>query len=295
MLSLISRVSTCIILLFVITFGLKAFYLGQQIEYMNITYGVAPYVIIKITEKKDSLPQKIFNYLIAIPSYFLVLISGCRGAFITISFGLVLYIVSYLVCNINIKKLLLLDFLIVLIVVIALNVENLLLIISYFLSRVGFNSRLINMLLGSEGGLFHYSDRSNIQTPLLSRINISGYGLFGDRFLLDGIYVHNILLELIIDFGIILGAILCLCLLFLILRSLHFVVTNQRPLDVPLIIVFLSLVCCKYMVSSSFLGAVELYFYIPVVINILNPNISSPGFVFSDSSNILSLHNLKKY
>lgn len=78
-----------------------------------------------------------------------------------------------------------------------------------WLISIGIKSRSLDMLL--YGDITSDSGRSQIRTYFINELlehPVFGIGLFGDRLLEDVAYCHNLILEVILDFGIPLGGLL---------------------------------------------------------------------------------------
>ena len=115
----------------------------------------------------------------------------------------------------------------VIIVFIGLGFLLLLPLFASWLHEIGISSR--TLFLYSEGDLISYdAGRGEIyksfsfdavEHPLI------GIGFFGDRYYTDGGYCHNVLLEICLNFGFILGPLIIVFLLFRLIR-LFFKVSN---------------------------------------------------------------------
>lgn len=119
-----------------------------------------------------------------------------------------------------------------------------------FLSSVGLQSRTLTML--NEGEISSDSGREVIYRVCLNAIRdhlLFGVGLFGDRVLLEGSYCHNFFIEVLLDFGVLLGLAIILVLIWLFLNSLR--VTKVKNRDLLMIFTFGSFL--PYMVSGSYL------------------------------------------
>ena len=80
-----------------------------------------------------------------------------------------------------------------------------------YLDDIGISSRTLMLLLN--GDFEHDSGRSEVYElviiPLMEN-PLMGLGLWGDRYYIDGSYCHNIILEICLNFGLILGPLLIL-------------------------------------------------------------------------------------
>ena len=122
----------------------------------------------------------------------------------------------------------------------------------------GINSRSISLFL-REG--LYLSGRDILYGLLFRAISSNpflGIGLAGDRFVLGGphIYAHNILVEVIANFGIVMGASVLAVMFVMIVRSL---IKSDRD-EYSMLIIWLSLGFIHIMVSSSYL--IDLKFWI---------------------------------
>ncbi len=134
-----------------------------------------------------------------------------------------------------------------------------------FLS-LGIQSRSIALFL--EKGVY-LSGRDRIYGLIANKIASSpfwGIGLAGDRIPLKGSYAHNFFIEVLGNFGLILGVFILLILLGLILRS---VMTKDR-IKHDLLIIWLSLGFVHLMVSSSYLIDLKFWIFAGLVISSVN-------------------------
>ena len=92
---------------------------------------------------------------------------------------------------------------------------------------------------------------------------ITGIGIAGDRRILDGSYVHNFFIELIGNFGLIIGFIISIGIVLLIIRSL--ITKNNEKYE--LIILWVSLGFVHLIVSSSYLIDVKFWILFGLVLN----------------------------
>lgn len=262
----LNRIGNIIILLFITTFIIKVLIFHDKIEYMNISYGVLPWLLFSFKNKR-----KIMAFIRIISSLFIILI-GCRGAVFT---AFAFYFIYFCFEKITLKKLVQLMISLIAIFLIIINLNAVVQITYNSLKQIGFRSRTLELYLdiSVENGILHYSDREELQVPLIKQINPFGYGIYGDRDITSTHqYAHNIILELLIDFGILLGGIFCIGLLLLMINafiSLHRITDINKRI---LICVSLSFLCCKYMFSASYLHLPEFWFFLSIIINNFRDN-----------------------
>lgn len=258
----LNRIGRLIIVLFIATFAIKALIKHSFFDYMNISYGVLPWILYSKKNRNKGI------YILRIISLIFIAISGCRGALLT---TIIFYFLYFLLSKMTFKKIIKILLMFIGLFIIVLNLNVIVQKSYYYLKEIGFKSRTLELYLdvSVEQGLSHYSDRANLQIPLIEKLNIVGYGLFGDRVIsYTHQYAHNLFLELLIEFGIPIGSILCIILLILIINSTIKLYKTTEMNRRILICVALSFICCKYMFSASYLHLPEFWFFLALLISI---------------------------
>ncbi len=182
--------------------------------------------------------RKIYDGIVCFILFVLVIAIGARGA--------ALCMASYVVFDLFQHKSRLRFLLIVIIVMFIVSLP----LLNDWLYSIGISSRSLNMLLN--GDITSDSGRATIRNYFLNELiehPVLGVGLFGDRLLEDVAYCHNIVLEVILDFGIPLGGIL-LFVGLIKLMSLYFM--SDRDHRNRIIGYFCALVL-PFMTSGSYL------------------------------------------
>lgn len=277
LLAAFSQCGMVIMPLFIMTFVIMAFIINTTFDYMNISYGVVPWLMLCWGYARKE-KKKIFT-CVCVASFALVCISGCRGAAVTCMLFIVLQFISTLKYPITVKQLLIIVGIILAVIIVAINLQGIVSALYALLTQFGFKSRTLELYLGIgyEKGLGHYSDRSNIQVPLLNSINAFGHGLYGDRLLTGtGQYAHNVFLEWIIDFGVIIGGGLCIWFIILILKNVIHLIKNSVGDEFTIICAAVAILCCKYMVSASYLHMPEFWMFIGLLIATAKSSRSRP-------------------
>lgn len=118
-----------------------------------------------------------------------------------------------------------------------------------FLSGYGIESRTINKM--AYGGFDESEGREMVYTKMIKVLenNQAGIGLWGDRTYLDGSWSHNLILEVLLDFGVVLG---CIILLFFFYRIIHTFVKCKLP-ERKLLFLFFCSSIIPLMLSNSYL------------------------------------------
>lgn len=251
-----------ICLMFILTYVYRAFFSSTYFYYMNIAYGVIPWILFAYCSLSRN--GSVFVKTVVFTTIPLILLSGCRGAALTVLLFLVVYhIIDRNNRRITKKKIILTCMGVVLGIVLIINIEKVSYELYSFLKERGFTSRTLELFLGTgyEKGLLHYEDRENLQTPLLRSIRLGGYGLYGDRLLTKThTYAHNVILEWLIDFGWLIGGVLSSVFISRILNSFKVIYRNTNQSSRDLLCVAVAVLCCKYMFSASYLHAPEFWF-----------------------------------
>lgn len=221
---------------------------------LGVGYSVMFIAIVflcKFCEKK-----KLINLIAAIYSIVLVLNNGSRGALICFGFCIMLLVL----CSNEDKKRTLKQkvkiIALLAVVAITLSYFDILIIFSgNLLKNLGFNSRTVDAMLA--GTLLSDNGRSTITKYAMLAIKdsgILGLGAFGDRAYIAPYYwwgySHNIALEMMCDFGIILGPLLLLLLLIVLMKILFSRKSNAYRYS----FIVLFSICGKMVVSDTIWG-----------------------------------------
>ena len=179
-----------------------------------------------------------YSILAAFFCFVCILVFGSRGALVA---GM-LYVV-YDLCQRNAKNILYIMLASFFIMGAAVQFGD-------FLDAQGVSSRTLNFLIG--GGLASAEGRDVIYEQVIKLIRdnwLIGLGIYGDRIWMNDEYCHNIILELFIDFGVIVGSIIVIIALFFILNLYLKIDYNKRNVLIKYFIVLL----VPFFVSSSYL------------------------------------------
>lgn len=192
-----------------------------------------------------------------------ILISGARGALIC----LLICVILLLFLNFTKQFKQLLPVIIVatlIVIVIITNFSKILVSLDTFLIHNNIQSRTISTILNQQ--FFNDSGRNEIRDVVLEGIKsnpITGVGLFGDRAIIHntmlngvGTYSHNIILEMIVEFGVVLGSFILIYFFSIIIRVL---LKSKNILSKNLVIIFMSSGFIKLFFSGSYLN--EPYFF----------------------------------
>ena len=130
----------------------------------------------------------------------------------------------------------------------------------------GVDSRTLNLIL--EGGIAGDSGRSEIFAAVSQALwnNPFGYGAYGDRPVVGPLYnwgySHNIVLEFMMDFGVVPGLLLFVILVVAALRAI--MCSSDRMLSLMALIPFS--MCASLMMSDTFWGSVYFWMLVGIVV-----------------------------
>jgi hypothetical protein len=234
---------------------------GQHFEYMTFSYNMLFGVCICLYY---GIRNKHIPCLgLGIIGSFVILFGGARGAVLSLMIFICFYIV-FLRQNKNyLKQMLFFSFLLIgifytyfyfdLIVQSMISVGN----------DFGISSRALTRL--AEESFIESVGRSEISNAIWAGIEespIIGYGIWGDRAVTlnygygKGSYAHNIVLEIICQFGIVIGSFLIIFLLYLLFRRIR---RNDKSLYYVILFATIPSGLIKLLFSGSYLT--EPYFF----------------------------------
>ena len=206
-----------------------------------------------------------------IVSFILISLLGSRGGFMSVG---IYCVILFLYSAKSTKKAFISMAAVFLVLLITLFWNEILSAFAYLLSRFGFNSRTILMI--SQSKMLISNDRLSIYTYLVDiilRNKWTGIGLCGDRYYLpfafkeiDSVYAHNIVIELLADYGLIIGVAILLYIVLLFCTKLFF----HRHINYKKRMFYFAFFSCFFlqlMVSRSYLNEPGIYAFIAMLVN----------------------------
>ena len=127
----------------------------------------------------------------------------------------------------------------------------------------GIYSRTLYLLSDNRG--FYLSGRFPIYQGIIAEIMNNpflGIGLGGDRRITNGTYAHNLFIELICNFGFIIGGIFIISILYLILYSLQYKNNTKYTLS----LLWIALGFIPLMVSGSYLISISFAIFLGILV-----------------------------
>lgn len=214
-------------------------------QYMVFSYNMllATTILFLLAFREPKAKRWIF----AIIGLAFIFVAGSRGALVSLLISIFVYLFFFSGFDTS-KRTFILILGILVVSIFFLQMNNMLSLLAKVLDGLNIESRTIEMAL--EESFTNDSGRFELQQKVLEKVNIFGYGFFGDRYILEGRYVHNLFLELLCDFGIIVGSFLSIAYVVIVFKALRRA-DNKWKL---LLCALLSVGCFKMMFSGSFLN-----------------------------------------
>lgn len=240
---------------------------GSRLEYdwssnMYLAYLILPHLLMIIGYTFEH--RSILGIVSAVIGTVFLGMQGTRGAIICLAFYLGFHGIRYIrkrITNLKVAIPLIIG-LITLILVIVNYYDSLMLGLYSFARANGYSIRVFDFLTGSQESGTLDSGRINLYNNLMELIrdNPLGYGLGSDAGLTGFTYAHNFYLEIIIEFGVLIGGAISIILTIMILKSLFNKSIEWDCRSIILVIVTVGFV--KLMLSGTYLT--EPYFFICV-------------------------------
>lgn len=205
------------------------------------------------------------NLILFLMSLVSVSLLGARGPILSIAVYTIIYLLKIISGKNSIKKTIIYFFLIILLLFGLIFYKEILLLINNILIKYNIYSRTINLLLNEN---VHLSGREYLYTgaiELISKHPIIGIGIAGDRYYLGG-YVHNLFLEILLDFGGFFGSLICFILIIIFMESNFFI--NKKTANI--ISIFFCLSVVPLLVSGSYLMDAWFWIYLGIVLKLIN-------------------------
>ena len=196
----------------------------------------------------------------------LILVAGCRGALVCYLSAILLYVI-FSGGVFRTRKVVSILLLLLTIVVISIFWNEILIAVIKLLDAMSIDSRTLTML--SNQSFFDDSGRSAIQKTIMDNVGILPKGLYYDRIAANGSYAHNLLLELLLEYGILLGGLIIAWLCYHVVQSVFAVSKNPTASIVLYSLIASGLM--RLMFSGSYLlNEPGFWFLIGLMLNFCN-------------------------
>ncbi len=226
---------------------------------MSFSYYMLFPAIIYVNKFLEKFSVK--SLILALLSLFVMLAVGSRGAIMSLG----IYVILYLLINtkdISPKKMLTNIIILGLIIIVVIYLNDILLYMNNVLLKFGIYSRSISLFLGD--GIY-LSGRDIIYEKVLQQIRLNpilGVGLAGDRVYVGGTYSHNIFLEILSGFGVIIGSFILISIIIISIKALFL----RDIEDSNLMLIWFCIGFIPLLVSSSYLIDFQFWIYMGLAV-----------------------------
>ena len=234
---------------------------ASEETYMLFSYSLLPFVCFLLYSYLNN--KSLYSLINFIFTAIIMIIFGCRGATLCL---LAYFIIIFIQKNINEHRYKKIAFCLLLgITLIFITFMKLEYINSFFYNELNIKSRLLRKI--SSGGDINSisTGRLSIYKKVINELDynfIKVRGVNSDSVLNGGIYCHNIFLEILYDFGGIIGGFLCVILFYFIYKTI--VLRNKSILN-DLIQIFFAIGFFKLLVSSSLFYETNFWCWIALI------------------------------
>lgn len=195
-----------------------------------------------------------------------ILIAGSRGPLLGVALILLIQFWDK-VRNLSIqKRAIVVSLFGALLVFVVVNISNIMIMIGLLLQRFGISSRTV--MLFASGNYNYDSGRSvlwGIAIELIRTGGPFGYGMYGDRYVIASQtsmwigYCHEIALEILVDFGYLLGGFILAILIYRIIKNLRSPESEWRSIYLIFLISASQLILSgSFWYISTFWGAIAI-------------------------------------
>lgn len=252
------NMSRAVSVLLILALASKTFNLQDNVYAMGLSYSLIFFYVFLLHDFVQE--KRLSSLILQLPIIFVILSYGARGSFACIIAYVAIYLYRNLIFKTRIKQTI---GMIAALVFLVLSFNKIVKFLYNFMLSRGIYSRNIDSLVN---GRFTSSDaRIDIYNNLMEIFHQNPFALRGinAEYREVGIYAHNIFIELLYQFGFILGGLFILCILALIFRSVY---SRSEYFQSSITIIFLS-VWFPYLMLSSSLW-ISPYFWIFLGLNL---------------------------
>lgn len=200
------------------------------------------------------------HLLIAVISLVIILLLGSRGAIAGLAAFILLKSIK---SGKSVRSKIITSIIIFLFLVVVIYHKEIAEKLYYIFITYNIESRTLRLFAQDN---LHLSSRDIIVINILNLIKknpILGFGIAGDRSAISP-YAHNIVLEIVGNFGVIVGGLLLLTLFILILKGL----LKKNKDEYDMVIMWLSLGFIHLLVSGSYLIDIKFWIFLGILINL---------------------------
>lgn len=246
----------------VLSLGLILYTKNNESSYnMSLSYMIVVPFLFLIDSFFKSI--RFYKLIIIITVLLIIILFGARGPLISIFFFI--FIIS-LSNTTNYRKILFILASFTISTILLLNLNSILIYTANTLDRINFSSRNIRLLLSDYQ--FYNSGRTelfNYYLRLISEKPIFGWGILGGWIDISN-GPHNMLIELLLSFGLIFGSII---ILFIICIFLHSIIISIRNKQYSILLIFSSSIVPLFFVSGNIYEKYNLFIFLGIYLWII--------------------------
>jgi len=242
------KFSYAIVIMSIVVFIFGGDVHGKQ--YMMFSYNMLLQLLVLVYHKPKRL-KWLYKIFLA-GSICIFAIGGARGALVSFVAVVVLY--NFMTMCLDRKNVVLLLLMVVAIAMFVFVREQIISWMTDILKSFSLESRTLEYII--QGQFLDDSYRIAIYSASWEYIDMLGHGLRGDRAFLGGSYVHNIFIELWMDFGWIFGTLI----IALLLAALFCGIKNKNKPEHFYVFLFLSIGFFSLLLSGSYLNQTPAFF-----------------------------------
>ncbi len=251
---------------------------------MSLSYYLLLPVLFAVT---DFLRRpRVFPIVLALVTTAIIVVTGARGPLLSIAVLIFMLLASKLIeATITTRR-------IWAIVMLAVSTFGVLFWKEFFqlldstLEVIGLESRTVELL--AKGGI-NLTGREPLYTKAIEAIGSSpliGYGIGGDYMVLDGTYVHNFVLEILVHFGVFIGGAILVLLAYLMIRGF----LNASSLEFGILAMWFCLGVVPLLVSGSYITSIAFWVYLGLLLSRLEskrtPRVHESGVDIESGNNV---------
>lgn len=259
------RYSLITTVMFIILMILNFIGMAEKLNYMTVAYNALPGICVLFFDAFEYRKKAI--HALWIIASICILLGGCRGALLTMAVTFMLWWMRSFK-RITVPKLICLLAIILILIVVITNITSIAIWFDRILRTLGYSSRILNKFLGTaeDGAILEYSGRAAMSSTVIRNLDILGHGVYSDQVLLDGTYVHNFVLEILYQFGYLLGIPILGGILFFLRKTNIVARYSGNSFLLFGWVMFATTLCVKLMISSTYLTDRQLWFFLGITV-----------------------------
>lgn len=223
---------------------------NSQPQYMVFSYNMLVHTLYLFINFLDN--KKILLGTLSLMGILVIFIGGARGPIIIVILTIMIY--YFFRKEKLLSKIIGGFFASITSIIVYSNFKLILVGVIDFVNKFGISSRTLQMILNNN--FLDSSNRDIIFKEQLGAITFLGKGLYGDRVVTGG-YAHNIIIELLVQYGFVLGFLIIILIVYIIGNGVFSI--NKRINNLS--IIFISSGILKLFLTGSYLNQ-EPCFYI---------------------------------